>query len=283
MNHSKPERTHASALSCYFNDVSHYPPLSVEDEQALCQRIVHGDEAARHALIRGNLRLVISTARQYSHPDLPLEDLIEEGNFGLMHATHKFKPELGFRFSTYAIWWIRQYIERGIMNCARTVRLPVHIAKRLNRYVRASRRLSQNMCREANADDIAKHLNAPIHEVRELLPWLERSASIDNTQSNTHWHEILPADRYCEPEQQTCHEDLCRHLHKRMRQLTAREQRVLCLRHGLFGHPKITLEEVAKDIGYTRERARQIQLDAQQKMRAWLTEDGIESNFLAEE
>jgi len=283
MKHSNTERTHASALSCYFNEVSHYPPLSVEDEQTLCQRIVQGDEAARHALIRGNLRLVISTARQYSHPDLPLEDLIEEGNFGLMHATHKFKPELGFRFSTYAIWWIRQYIERGIMNCARTVRLPVHVAKRLNRYVRTSRKLSQNMCREARAQDIAKHLKAPIDEVRELLPWLERSTSIDNDQSDTHWHEILPASNCYEPEQQISHDDLCRYLHQRMQQLTAREQRVLCLRHGLFGHTKITLEEVAEDIGYTRERARQIQLEAQRKMREWLVKDGIESNFLEEE
>ncbi len=283
MKHSKNERTHASALSCYFNEVSHYPPLSVEDEQALCQKIIRGDEAARHTLIRGNLRLVISTARQYSHPDLPLEDLIEEGNFGLMHATHKFKPELGFRFSTYAIWWIRQYIERGIMNCARTVRLPVHVAKRLNRYVRASRKLSQNMCREINAQDIAKHLDAPIDEVRELLPWLERPTSLDSGHSDTHWHEILPANNFCEPELQTSRDDLCRHIHQRLQQLTAREQRVLCLRHGLFGHPKITLEEVAKDIGYTRERARQIQLEAQRKMREWMIKDGIESNFLEEE
>lgn len=283
MKPSKNERTHASALSCYFNEVSHYPPLSVEDEQKLCQRIVLGDEAARHSLIRGNLRLVISAARQYSHPDLPLEDLIEEGNFGLMHATHKFKPELGFRFSTYAIWWIRQYIERGIMNCARTVRLPVHVAKRLNRYVRASRKLSQNMCRETNAHDIAKHLDAPINEVRELLPWLERPTSLDNSHSDTQWHEILPASHFSEPEHQTSRDDLCRHIYQRMQQLTVREQRVLCLRHGLFGHPTISLEEVADDIGYTRERARQIQLEAQRKMREWLTEDGIESNFLAEE
>lgn len=283
MKYSKNERAHASALSCYFNEVSRHPPLSVEVEQALCQRIVLGDEAARHSLIRGNLRLVISTARQYSHPDLPLEDLIEEGNFGLMHATHKFKPELGFRFSTYAIWWIRQYIERGIMNCARTVRLPVHVAKRLNRYVRANRKLSQNMCRETNAEDIAKHLDAPIDEVRELLPWLERPTSLDNSHSDTQWHEILPANHFSEPEHQICHDDLCRHIFKRMQQLTAREQRVLCLRHGLFGHSIITLEEVADDIGYTRERARQIQLEAQRKMREWLTEDGIASNFLAEE
>ncbi len=283
MKNSQDSRAHASALSCYFKDVSHCPPLSIEEEQGLSQRMIKGDEAARHLLIRGNLRLVISTARQYSHPDMPLEDLIEEGNLGLMHATHKFKPELGFRFSTYAIWWIRQYIERGIMNAARTVRLPVHIAKRLNRYIRAGRRLNQQLCRDAGADDIAKHLDTPADEVRELLPWLERPTSIDNNSSDTHWHEILPAASFCEPEQQIGHDDLCQHIHRRMKQLSAREQRVLSLRHGLFGHTRITLEEVAKDIGYTRERARQIQLDAQRKMRAWLTEDGVESNFLEEE
>ena len=169
----------ADVTQIYLNDIGHNALLSAEEEKALCRRVVQGDFAARQRMIEHNLRLVVNIAKHYINRGLALLDLIEEGNIGLMHALEKFDPERGFRFSTYATWWIRQSIERAIMNQSRTIRLPVHVIKELNVCLRAQRHLEMQAGREPSLEEVAHLVDKPVDEVRRILNLNERMASLD--------------------------------------------------------------------------------------------------------
>lgn len=267
------------AFGCYLQEVGQHPLLSADEESSLCQALRAGDHQARQRMIESNLRLVIRTARQYRYSQMAMDDLVEEGNLGLIHALEKYDPGRGFRFSTYAIWWIRQYIERGIMNQSRTVRLPVHMAKRLNACLRASRELSQRRYREPSVEEIARHAGRPVQEVRELLPWRERPASLDLRDDAQDWHETLTDAEHKSPACEADAHDTQRALSAWIMRLKPRERDILTLRFGLQGGPEQTFERIAEHIGVTRERARQIHLEALAQLRKWMQEENFRPDF----
>src|SRR5690554_5956790 len=176
---SKQQRK-LDATQMYLSEIGFSPLLSAEEEVYFARKALKGDEAARKRMIESNLRLVVKIARRYNNRGLALLDLIEEGNLGLIRAVEKFDPERGFRFSTYATWWIRQTIERAIMNQTRTIRLPIHVVKELNIYLRAARELTQKLDHEATAEEIADYLDKPVENVRKMLKLNERVSSIDS-------------------------------------------------------------------------------------------------------
>ena len=186
---TKPFNRHElNMISLYLNEIGYSSLLTAEQEIDYARLAQQGDESARATMIESNLRLVVKVARRYMHRGLTLLDLIEEGNLGLIHGVEKFNPELGFRFSTYAVWWIRQTIERAIMNQSRTVRLPVHIFKEINCYTKAVRELTQSLDREPTISEVAKLLDKPVTAVEKIVGLSERVTSIDtpiNTESNT--------------------------------------------------------------------------------------------------
>lgn len=282
---SQPPRQSVSgcAFSCYLRDVSRHPLLSADEERALSLALQTGCPEARQRLIQCNLRLVIHTARQYQRQSMAIDDLVEEGNLGLMHALEKFDPQRGYRFSTYAIWWIRQYIERAIMNQSRTVRLPVHMAKRLNTLIRTRRQLSQKSYREPSLEDLACCSGRSLNEVRELLPWTEANTSLDSVGSadGCGWDICDPkADN---PENTTAVLDLNHALQRLLQRLTPREQRVLCLRFGFPDGDPLTYEAIADAVGLTRERVRQINLEALFRLKTWMQDERLDAGCVAED
>lgn len=278
--HDEPAHRHAYA--CYLRDIREHPLLAAHEERDLCRRVRQGDHGARRRMIEGNLRLVIRIALNYRRADMALEDLIAEGNLGLMHALEKYDPELGNRFSTYAVCWIRQYIERGIMNQSRTVRLPVHIAKRLNQCLRASRELAQVRYREPSEHEIAASTGHDVHVVRELLPWRDRPLSLDIPVEGKSWQEQLVDEAGSNPEESLAGRDLRQALTRWLAALTAREQEILQLRFGLRDGVEHTLEAIARRVGVTRERVRQIQIEALWRLREHMREEGLDSTTLTD-
>ena len=282
MNDNAARHDERNALTRYFNYIRAYPLLSAEEEAVLSRAALAGDRHSRERMITGNLRLVIRIARQYQRSGMAVDDLIEEGNLGLMHAIGKYDPSLGYRLSTYAVWWIRQYIERAIMNQSRVVRLPVHLAKRLNRCLRASRELRQCSGREPSARDIATEVGRSPDEVRELMCWQEAPSSLDHQEEGTSWQDALPAPDSYNPSRRNARDDMQQALLRHVGRLTAREREILLRRFGLGTGVEETLERIAADIGLTRERVRQIQIEALFKLREWLSSEGIEPGYLDE-
>jgi RNA polymerase nonessential primary-like sigma factor len=271
-------RTHGSfdPTRIYLTEIGASPLLTASEEVRIARRIKNGDESARHRMIESNLRLVVKIARHYINRGLPLLDLIEEGNLGLIHAVKKFDPERGFRFSTYATWWIRQTIERAIMNQSRTVRLPIHVIKEINACIRASRRLRQNKDGQPTAADIADYLDKDASDVERLLALHERvticSSSSDDERAPL---DSLPAGHDAEPAQCAQRERVTAILDAWVFKLTDRQRAVVERRFGLHGQRRLTLEEIGREIGVTRERVRQIQLDALQNLRNMMESHGI--------
>ncbi|WP_347989396.1 RNA polymerase sigma factor RpoS [Methylomonas sp. AM2-LC] len=261
----------------YLNDLSKSKLLSADEEKIYGKRALNGDESARKIMIESNLRLVVKISRRYLNRGLPLLDLIEEGNLGLIRAVEKFDPDRGFRFSTYATWWIRQTIERAIMNQTRTIRLPIHVVKEMNVYLKAQRLLTQQLDHEPTVEDIARHLDKPVDTVSKMLKLNERVSSVDvssSKDSDKTLLETLSDDESHSPmeilQDNAIHKNLAHWLH----QLADKQRDVICRRYGLCGYENETLEQVAWELGVTRERVRQIQMDGLKRLKEILESNG---------
>ena len=273
------------ATRIYLSEIGYSPLLTAEEEVYYARRALQGDEAARRRMIESNLRLVVKIARKYVNRGLPLLDLIEEGNLGLIHAVEKFDPERGFRFSTYATWWIRQTIERGIMNQTRTIRLPIHIIKELNLYLRAARKLSQSLDRTPSPEEIAVMLDKPLADVKRLLGLNEHITSVDTPigkDGDRMLLDAIPDENNTDPSTILQDADLQTIVGRWLARLNEKQREVMELRFGLNGHEKGTLEEVGEAIGVTRERVRQIQMDALKRLRQLLQSEGLSEESLFE-
>ncbi len=275
------------ATQLYLSEIGYSPLLTAEEEVLYARRALRGDEAARKRMIESNLRLVVKISRRYSNRGLALLDLVEEGNLGLIRAVEKFDPERGFRFSTYATWWIRQTIERAIMNQTRTIRLPIHVVKELNVYLRTARELAQKLDHEPTAEDIAFQLDKPVEDVNRMLRLNERISSVDNPiggDSEKALLDIIPDEKEGGPESTTQDDDMKKSIVHWLQELNPKQREVLARRFGLLGHEASTLEDVGREIGLTRERVRQIQVEGLRRLRDMLTHQGlnIESLFNTE-
>lgn len=266
------------ATQIYLNEIGFSPLLTAEEEVYFSRLALKGDEAARKRMIESNLRLVVKIARRYINRGLTLLDLIEEGNLGLIRAVEKFDPERGFRFSTYATWWIRQTIERAIMNQTRTIRLPIHVVKELNLYLRASRQLAQKLDHEPTAEEIAQLVDRPVENVERMLGLNERVASVDVPSGNGSDKPLLDtiADNdSSDPENLLQTTNISGNLNRWLDMLPEKHAEVLSRRFGLRGYEMSTLEEVGNEIGLTRERVRQIQVEGLRKLREIVEKNGL--------
>jgi RNA polymerase nonessential primary-like sigma factor len=275
--------TQADATRLYLKEIGFSPLLTAEQEVHYARLALKGDQAARKRMIESNLRLVVKIARRYMNRGLALLDLIEEGNLGLIRAVEKFDPERGFRFSTYATWWIRQTIERGIMNQTRTIRLPVHILKEINIYLRAARYLSQKLDHEPTPEEVANLLDKPIDDVKAMMGLNERVASVDAPLDADPDRSLLDAiadERTPDPEKILQDEDLHAQIEAWLNELNDKQREVVERRFGLNGREIATLEQVGADIGVTRERVRQIQVEALRKLRGMLEKKGYSIDSL---
>ncbi len=278
-----PAGDHHDATRLYLNEIGVSPLLTAEEEVYFSRRAKRGDEPARRRMIESNLRLVVKIARRYLNRGLPLLDLVEEGNLGLIHAVEKFDPERGFRFSTYATWWIRQTIERAIMNQTRTVRLPIHVIKEMNVYLRVARRLTHELDRAPTMEEIAETLDRSIADVERVLELNESLSSVSlppGRDSNRSPLDSIPDDDSADPSRQAQFSDVQDVIDKWLNRLNEKQRAVVERRFGLHGYERETLEKVGTEIGVTRERVRQIQMDALSRLRSIMESHGLSGEAL---
>ena len=266
------------ATQLYLGEIGFSPLLSAEEEVFFSRKSLKGCEKSRNRMIESNLRLVVKIARRYNNRGLALLDLIEEGNLGLIRAVEKFDPERGFRFSTYATWWIRQTIERAIMNQTRTIRLPIHVVKELNVYLRTARELAHKLDHEPTAEEIAEKLDLSSSDVSRMLKLNERITSVDTPlggESDKALLDVLADDDNVGPDYKVQDEDMSKSVVKWLDELNTKQREVLARRFGLLGYEPSTLENVGKEIGLTRERVRQIQVEALKRLKDLLGAQGL--------
>jgi len=267
----------------YLNEIGRSPLLTPAEEFDLACRSQRGDPIARERMIRQNLRLVVNIAKHYMNRGLPLLDLIEEGNLGLIHALEKFDPHRGFRFSTYATWWIRQNVERAIMNQARTIRLPVHVIKELNGVLKAARHLEQQTGDEPRPEDVAHLLGRPVEEVRRILQLNERMASLDaplDDDSSLSIGDAVPDEHSMPPDVLLQTLEIEQYVQEWLSELNERQRIVIIHRYGLHDAEVYTLEELASRMHLTRERVRQIQLEALKQLKGILRRNRVTRDIL---
>jgi RNA polymerase nonessential primary-like sigma factor len=273
----------ADATNIYLREIGFAPLLSAEEEIHFGRLVQKGDPKARNRMIESNLRLVVKISRRYVNRGLALLDVIEEGNLGLMRAVEKFDPELGYRFSTYATWWIKQTIERAIMNQTRTIRLPIHVVKRMNSYLRAARELAQKLDHDPSAEEIARLLDVPVDEVSRMLELNERVTSVDipiGRSGDKTVVETIADESGGGPEEMLEEVEIAQEIENLLDQLSEKQSEVLARRFGLRGHDPQTLEEVGQAVGLTRERVRQIQVESLRKLRVLMMREGLNSHIL---
>jgi len=266
------------ATQMYLSEIGFSPLLTAEEERHYARLALKGDEAGRKRMIESNLRLVVKISRRYLNRGLSLLDLIEEGNLGLIRAVEKFDPERGFRFSTYATWWIRQTIERAIMNQTRTIRLPIHVVKELNVYLRAARELTQKLDHEPTAEEIAELVDKPVEDVKRMLGLNERVTSVDvplGPDSDRSLLDTIADTQVSDPAELLQDEDMRESIAAWLEELSDKQREVIARRFGLAGYEGATLEEVGREIGLTRERVRQIQVEALRRLREILERQGL--------
>jgi RNA polymerase nonessential primary-like sigma factor len=282
-----------NTLQMYLREIRRAPLLTPEQEFETATRARNGEFAARQAMIEHNLRLVVSIAKNYLGRGLPMTDLIEEGNLGLMHAIGKFEPDRGFRFSTYASWWIRQSIERAIMHQARLVRLPVHVVRELNQVLKARRALEGQAAsrgdgeRPVRVEDVAAAVGRPVQDVSDLLRFSEQPASldapIDRNGADSNAESVLDGvadDGASDPMSLTLSNEVERLLEHGLEELSGREREVVEGRYGLGDREPETLETLAARLGLTRERIRQIQQEALLKLKRRMIRHGIDRDSI---
>ena len=267
----------------YLNEIGANPLLTAAEELDIARRVRMGDFDARQTMIERNLRLVVNIAKHYLNRGIPLLDLVEEGNLGLMHALEKFDPERGFRFSTYATWWIRQNIERAIMNQSRTIRLPVHVVKELNQVLRAQRHIEANSNGESSLEAIADRLGKSIEEVRSILALSEHTASLDaplDIDPTLSIGESLADEHQASADSQIHCTEVESLVREWITMLSDKQRMVIRHRYGIDECELLTLEELAARLELTRERVRQIQLEALGQLRRILKRHGISRDAL---
>ena len=274
---ARPAAIGRDPTQIYLKEIGAAPLLTAQEERRLSRRALAGDEPARQKMIESNLRLVVKIARRYINRGLPFLDLIEEGNLGLIHAVEKFDPERGFRFSTYATWWIRQTIERAIMNQSGAVRLPVHVTKDINHCARAARLLTQKLRRAPTSAELAEYLDRPVDEVRRLQGLKERITlgSVSPDPAIASAVDRLLGSRDNEPPTVAQRELVHTIIEHWLLELSPRQRTVIEKRFGLHGYRRSTLTAIGKDMGVTRERVRQIQVAALGRLRRFLEAQGL--------
>jgi RNA polymerase nonessential primary-like sigma factor len=271
------------ATRLYLSEIGFSPLLSAEEEVYFSRLALKGDEAGRKRMIESNLRLVVKIARRYLNRGLALLDLIEEGNLGLIRAVEKFDPERGFRFSTYATWWIRQTIERGIMNQTRTIRLPIHVVKEINVYLRAARHLTQTLDHEPSCEEIAEMLDKPVDDIKRMMGLNERVTSVDvplGREGEKSLIDAIPDENNLDPSELLQDEDVRGNIDSWLAKLTDKQREVVERRFGLHGYDTSTLEQVGEQIGVTRERVRQIQIEALKRLREIMESQGYSGDAI---
>lgn len=260
-------------LKIYLRDIKDIPLLKPEEEIALAKRVRRGDAEARRQMIQANLRLVISIAKRYGHLGLPISDLIEEGNLGLMRAVSKFNPGKGFRFSTYAAWWIKQYVLRAIANQGKTIRIPVYMVDIISRYRKVTERLSQKLGRRPSTGEVARAMRLSVRKIRQIEQILLQPASLDapvGEEGNVQFIDIIEQTQTASAKDELAQFLTHEQVEDLLSRLTDREREVLNSRYGLKDGATYTLGETAKQLGITRERVRQIQNSAEKKLHLFL-------------
>lgn len=271
-------RTSTDPTQIYLRELGYKTLLTKQEELRVARLVKKNNAKARKTMIESNLRLVVKIARHYCNRGLAFLDLIEEGNMGLMTAVEKFDPERGFRFSTYATWWIRQTIERAIMNQSRTVRLPIHVIKELNIYLRAGKKLAQQLDHKPTSEEIADLIDKPVDVIRRVMGLAPDTTSIDvpvMQDSQKTLVDTLADENNVDPAQMIQDFDLQDHIERWLGLLDDRHREVVVRRFGLMKHEKSTLEQVGKAVGLTRERVRQIQIDALEQLREMIEAEGL--------
>ena len=257
-------------IRMYMKEIGSVPLLKPDEEQELAKKMSEGDPNAKKKMIEANLRLVVSIAKRYNGRGLHFSDLIQEGNLGLMKAVDKFDYSMGYKFSTYATWWIRQSITRAIADQARTIRIPVHMVETINKVIRTSRQLMQELGRDPNEEEIAKRLDMPIEKVRDILKVAQEPVSLETPigdEEDSHLADFIPSEDASDPADLASELLMNEKLREVLNTLTPREKRVIELRYGIPDGKQLTLEEVGREFHVTRERVRQIESKALRKLR----------------